>query len=463
MKRKYKYPELIKIESELDQLIKETEAKLSILENEIKELKNKPTNTGGGITISGGTTSAINNDEFLLRKAIDSYNYYTFKYQNLISQLNSLYALAVHQHNKTDIIGLNEGLVGTKEVDESNIANNKYLIYDNTLGKLKYTNKPNEFPFVTIQPSELTISSDGTGVTEVNLGNTIDNGLYLAARHTGSNVDRVCFRGKTITAPFTIIATMNFRTIYNYTRGGIALSDGTRYLIIGFNSGSYGMLYTTALFYSTLNTYSSTPINDQTQRGFYSDMFVKIVDDGTNLSVHTSMDGGYWIQRYNESRTALFPSGVTQFGLGLSFYSATASVETTLKVKFLTVTWYMEYKFTVNLNQKIIDYANSKGINLSDNAIYFYAENENEEIKSLIGVREITMIEPVISDNAVSTYKIINELLQRFDLSKTIIRAFIKPNLLKLVNKLGFEQEFNNHIIIERIPQWQGQAKEKKL
>lgn len=123
----------------------------------------------------------------------------------------------------------------------------------------------------------------------------------------------------------------------------------------------------------------------------------------------------------------------------------------------------MEYKFTVNLNQKIIDYANSKGINLSDNAIYFYAENENEEIKSLIGVREITMIEPVISDNAVSTYKIINELLQRFDLSKTIIRAFIKPNLLKLVNKLGFEQEFNNHIIIERIPQWQGQAKEKKL
>lgn len=338
MKRKYKYPELIKIESELDQLIKETEAKLSILENEIKELKNKPTNTGGGITISGGTTSAINNDEFLLRKAIDSYNYYTFKYQNLISQLNSLYALAVHQHNKTDIIGLNEGLVGTKEVDESNIANNKYLIYDNTLGKLKYTNKPNEFPFVTIQPSELTISSDGTGVTEVNLGNTIDNGLYLAARHTGSNVDRVCFRGKTITAPFTIIATMNFRTIYNYTRGGIALSDGTRYLIIGFNSGSYGMLYTTALFYSTLNTYSSTPINDQTQRGFYSDMFVKIVDDGTNLSVHTSMDGGYWIQRYNESRTALFPSGVTQFGLGLSFYSATASVETTLKVKFLTVT-----------------------------------------------------------------------------------------------------------------------------
>lgn len=146
MKRQYKYPEIPKIESELDSLIKQTELEIKRLEDLIKQITAGQTGGGGGgVNIVGDTFSAANSDEFLLRKAVDSYNYYKFKYQNLISQLNSIYAQATHTHNKSDITGLNEGLVGTKEVNETDIADGKILQYDNASGNLIYVPKPSGF------------------------------------------------------------------------------------------------------------------------------------------------------------------------------------------------------------------------------------------------------------------------------------------------------------------------------
>lgn len=47
-----------------------------------------------------------------------------------------------HTHLAEDITDLNEGLVGTKEVDETNIADEKILEYDSSSGKLIYVDKP---------------------------------------------------------------------------------------------------------------------------------------------------------------------------------------------------------------------------------------------------------------------------------------------------------------------------------
>ena len=335
MKRQYKYPEIPKIESELDYLIKQMESEIKRIESLISNIK--PAQSGGGISLVGDTFSATNSDEFVLRKAVDSYNYYKFKYQNLISQLNSVYAQATHTHNKSDITGLNEGLVGTKEVDESSISNNKILVYNNSINKLEYQNKPTGSLYSYPPASDLTISADGTGVTDVTLTNSIDS-IVLAGRHTGSNVDRVCFRGKSVTAPFTIKALLNFRAIQNYTRGGIGLSDGTRYLVIGFDTGGGGTQYITSLFYSSVDAYSSTPFGASTQRGFYADYWVKVEDDGTNLKIYDSMDGAVWNQRYSNSRTALFPSGVNQAGIMLSFYAATGTNLSVIKAKHYEIT-----------------------------------------------------------------------------------------------------------------------------
>lgn len=335
MKRQYKYPEIPKIESELDYLIKQMESEIKRIENLISNIK--PAQSGGGISLVGDTFSATNSDEFVLRKAVDSYNYYKFKYQNLISQLNSVYAQATHTHNKSDITGLNEGLVGTKEVDESSISNNKILVYNNSINKLEYQNKPNSYPYSFPPASDFTIAADGTGVTDVTLTNSIDS-IVLAGRHTGSNVDRVCFRGKSVTAPFTIKALLNFRAISNYVRGGIGLSDGTRYLVIGYDSGSSGVWYIKSVFYSSVDTYNSVLFYETTQRGFYADYWVKVEDDGANLKIYDSMDGAVWNQRYSNSRTALFPSGVSQAGIMLGFYSSTGTNISIIKAKHYEIT-----------------------------------------------------------------------------------------------------------------------------
>ena len=334
MKRQYQYPEISKIESEIDYLIKQIELEIKRIENLISNIK--PAQSGsGGISLVGDTFSATNSDEFVLRKAVDSYNYYKFKYQNLISQLNSVYAQATHTHNKSDITGLNEGLVGTKEVDESSISNNKILVYNNSINKLEYQNKPTGSVYSFPPASDFTIAADGTGVTDVTLTNSIDS-IVLAGRHTGSNVDRVCFRGKSVTAPFTIKALLNFKSIEENTSGGIGLSDGQSYLVIGFDIQMSNVYYTVAHYYLDINSYDTTPFGATTQRGLYADYWVKVEDDGINLKIYDSMDGAVWNEKYSDSRTELFPSGVSQAGLMLSFFDATTDLSI-IKAKHLEI------------------------------------------------------------------------------------------------------------------------------
>jgi hypothetical protein len=54
---------------------------------------------------------------------------------------------STHTHTKSAITDLNEGLVGTKEVNEAAIADEKILEYDTTTGKLIYVAKPSSSGF----------------------------------------------------------------------------------------------------------------------------------------------------------------------------------------------------------------------------------------------------------------------------------------------------------------------------
>lgn len=54
----------------------------------------------------------------------------------------STFTPSAHTHPTSDITGLNEGLLGTKEVDETNLADNKILVYKTGSGKYELENKP---------------------------------------------------------------------------------------------------------------------------------------------------------------------------------------------------------------------------------------------------------------------------------------------------------------------------------
>lgn len=78
----------------------------------------------------------------------------------------SVFPPGTHSHSKADITDLNEGLVGTKEVNETDIANTKILQYDSTLGKLVYVTKPTSAGFfnkldATTNPTVNDDSGDG--------------------------------------------------------------------------------------------------------------------------------------------------------------------------------------------------------------------------------------------------------------------------------------------------------------
>lgn len=122
------------------------------------------------------------------------------------------------------------------------------------------------------------------------------------------------------------------------------------------------------------------------------------------------------------------------------------------------MTYFVENNPTDELKQ----YAETKGIFLPDEATFLFAKDKSNKIKSLIVLRKIFMIEPLISDNHIATKKLLDLVFDYQNNNNIIIRAFIKKNKLKIAEKLGFTHEFKEHIIIERIPQWQEHQKEKK-
>ena len=341
VKKNYNFPEVKDLDKEFESLIKQLNRELKLI------YKNQQTQTGGSGYIELRTDSGY----------IQWRNDPNGTWQNLVS-LASLQGApgapgaglptggAVGQIIKkksltdydTEWANLNEGKVGSKTVNESSIGNDKILVYKTAGDEFVFEAKPTGSVFNVPATSYFNISRDAASVTAA-----LEDGigaLCLTGVSTAGTADRISFRGRSVTSPFTIIAAINWRCQTTYHRQGLMLSDGTRYMIIGGdNQATTTNTYAPIImFYSTISSYSSYPystVQNNHQQGL---MFFKIVDNGTNLIISMSIGGGGWRQLYSASRTALFPSGVTEAGIGLAYYGNTGGEGNMIALKHWSLT-----------------------------------------------------------------------------------------------------------------------------
>lgn len=345
VKKNYNFPEVKDLDKEFESLIKQLNRELKLI------YKNQPTQTGGSGYVELRTDSGY----------IQWRNDPNGTWQNLVS-LASLQGApgtpgapgaglptggAVGQIIKkksltdydTEWTNLNEGKVGSKTVNESSIGNDKILVYKTAGDEFVFEAKPTGSVFNVPAASYFNISRDAASVTAV-----FEDGigaLCLTGISTASTQDRISFRGRSVSAPFTIIGAINWRCQTTNHRQGLMLSDGTRYMLIGNDNKSIttGGYAPSIMFYSTISSYLSYPYNNSAQNNHqHGLMFFKIEDNGTNLIISMSIGGAGWRQLYSASRTALFPSGVTEAGIGLAYYGNTGGEGNMIALKHWSLT-----------------------------------------------------------------------------------------------------------------------------
>ncbi len=116
--------------------------------------------------------------ELLKKYFVQQGKKFTQAVQSIISWGNisgkpSTFTPSAHTHTVSDITDINEGLVGTKEVDEADIADNKILVYDSVSGKLIYEAKPtgsggvlNKYD-ATVAPADTNDNTEGYSVGSI--------------------------------------------------------------------------------------------------------------------------------------------------------------------------------------------------------------------------------------------------------------------------------------------------------
>jgi len=96
---------------------------------------------------------------------------------------------------------------------------------------------------------------------------------------------------------------------------------------------------------------------------------------------------------------------------------------------------------------------NNLPVNIPGNGIYIGAELGNELI-GMIGIRKITFIEPLISENPIVAVKLWtaaqNFIENNFPYDTPYSRIICLPEKEKTFIKAGFETVFPNHIIMEK-------------
>ena len=126
-------------------------------------------------------------------------------------------------------------------------------------------------------------------------------------------------------------AKINVQMVNNtFPLGGMALYDGTKLMIIGV--GYAGTCQGNAAVANQNSVTSSWNTNatwgNQGGANFVSankELYVRVKDDGTNLTWSIPYDGVSWRQLFQAGRTAFFPSGATKIGfLGESNNSSNA-------------------------------------------------------------------------------------------------------------------------------------------
>lgn len=110
-----------------------------------------------------------------------------------ISGKPSAFPPDTHTHVAADITDLNEGLVGSKEVDETSIGDDKIIVYKTASGKYELENKPsgsgvqNNFA-ATSAPTINDDSGDGYSVGSIWVNLTTDNVYQCADSTAGAAV-----------------------------------------------------------------------------------------------------------------------------------------------------------------------------------------------------------------------------------------------------------------------------------
>jgi hypothetical protein len=112
----------------------------------------------------------------------------------------------------------------------------------------------------------------------------------------------------------------------------------------------------------------------------------------------------------------------------------------------------MDYReYTPADYEKVEHLAQKHGLSLNYNSALYVAESEGK-ILSVIGVRLVPFIEPLVGENPVSNYRlsVLAEKMMKA-LGHKIIRIICKPERKELFEKAGYNQVFENHIICEKI------------
>jgi len=86
-----------------------------------------------------------------------------------------------------------------------------------------------------------------------------------------------------------------------------------------------------------------------------------------------------------------------------------------------------------------------------ENRIIVIAEDENKNIKCVGAIRNVAFIEPLISENALATFKTYAALMQLLDkMEQPIVRCFTSSHNKELFEKFDFEEVFQDQIIMEK-------------
>ena len=135
-------------------------------------------------------------------------------------------------------------------------------------------------------------------------------------------------------APFSITAGL-VPLVHNQdvNQDGIYVTDGTKLITISLSDVAHGGTNTLVVNkWTNVTTYNSTPAAPGIGVSLLSPIFLKIRDDGTNISFYWSPDGTNFIQLYSEARLT-FLASIADMG----FYGSSANA--TWPTGVLLVSW----------------------------------------------------------------------------------------------------------------------------
>lgn len=98
------------------------------------------------------------------------------------------------------------------------------------------------------------------------------------------------------------------------------------------------------------------------------------------------------------------------------------------------------------------EFAKKHNLEFNLNAsIVIIAEDDNKNIIGLSSIRSVAFIEPFISENPLTSFKLYATTIKLLEkLEQPIVRCFTTPEHKELFEKVGFEQVFCDSIILEK-------------